>query len=99
MTRDELLSQIKALRGIVAMGQDKLRENLYLDMEMIQGKLDEACEAVVDFSAEDAAEVREPLSLLLDELKSYSSIIGEHQKNLDNATKDNDTKSTNKTPI
>ena len=93
MTRDELLSQIKALRGIVAMGQDKLRENLYLDMEMIQGKLDEACEAVVDFSAEDAAEVREPLSTLINDLKSYSNIIGELQDNLNNEAENNDTSS------
>jgi hypothetical protein len=93
MTRDELLSQIKALRGIVAMGQDKLRENLYLDMEMIQGKLDEACEAVVDFSAEDAAEVREPLSTLINDLKSYSNIIGELQDNLNNEAENNDTAS------
>jgi len=93
MTRDELLSQIKALRGIVAMGQDKLKENLYLDMEMIQGKLDEACEAVVDFSAEDAAEVREPLSTLINDLKSYSNIIGELQDNLNNEAENNDTAS------
>jgi DNA-binding transcriptional MerR regulator len=93
MTRDELLSQIKALRGIVAMGQDKLRENLYLDMEMIQGKLDEACEAVVDFSAEDAAEVREPLSTLINDLKSYSNTIGELQDNLNNEAENNDTAS------
>jgi hypothetical protein len=77
----------------VAMGQDKLRENLYLDMEMIQGKLDEACEAVVDFSAEDAAEVRKPLSTLIDDLKSYSNTIGEHQDNLNNEAENNDTAS------
>ena len=93
MTRDELLSQIKALREIVAMGQDKLRENLYLDMEMIQGKVDEACEAVVDFSAEDAAEVREPLSTLINDLKSYSNIIGELQDNFNNEAENNDTAS------
>jgi hypothetical protein len=99
MTKDELFADILALREIVAMGQDKLNNDQYLDMEMIQVKVDEACQVVAEFSPEDAGEVREPLSLLLDELKSYFNIIGEHQKNLENATKDNDTKSTNKTPI
>ena len=42
MTKDELIAEIEALRGIVAMGQDKLKESQYLDMELMQAKVDAA---------------------------------------------------------
>ena len=49
MTRDELIAEIAALRGILAIGQDKLKENEYLDMEMMQAKVDDVCQVVADF--------------------------------------------------
>ena len=91
MTKDKLVMEIKALREIVAMGQDKLGEDQYLDMEMMQAKVDKACQVVAEFSPEDAGEVRKPLSMLLEDLESYSSIISKRQDELDNETKDNDT--------
>jgi hypothetical protein len=91
MTKDKLIMEIKALREIISMGQSKLEEDQYLDMEMMQAKVDEACQVVAEFSPEDAGEVREPLSMLLEDLESYSSIIRKRQDELDNETKDNDT--------
>ena len=93
MTKDELFADILALREIVAMGQDKLNNDQYLDMEMIQVKVDEACQVVAEFSPEDAGEVREPLSTLINDLKSYSNIIGELQDNFNNEAENNDTAS------
>jgi hypothetical protein len=84
MTKDELIAEIEALRGIMALGQDKLKENEYLNMEMMQKKVDEVCQVVADFSAEDAGEIRKPLSALLDDLESYSIIIGEQRDKLEN---------------
>ena len=91
MTKDELIAEIEALRGIVAMGQDKLKENQYLDMELLQAKVDEACQVVADFLPEDAGEIREPLSALLGDLQSYSNFVGEHQENLENTAEDSNT--------
>ena len=91
MTKDELIAEIEALRGIVAMGQDKLKENQFLDMEMMQAKVDEACQVVADFSPEDAGEVRGPLSELLDDLQSYSNYVGEHRKDLEDTAEDSNT--------
>ena len=91
MTKDELIAEIEALRGIVAMGQNKLKENQYLDMELMQAKVDEACQVVADFSPEDAVEIREPLSALLGDLQSYSHFVGEHQENLENTAEDSNT--------
>ena len=93
MTKDELIAEIEALRRIMAMGQSKLMEDQYLDMEMIQVKVDEACQVVAEFSPEDAGEVREPLSTLINDLKSYSNTIGELQDNLNNEAENNDTAS------
>lgn len=91
MTKDELIAEIEALRGIVAMGQDKLKENQYLDMELMQAKVDEVCQVVANFSPEDAGEIREPLSALLGDLQSYSNFVGEHQDKLENTTEDSNT--------
>ena len=86
MTKDELIAEIEALRRIMAMGQSKLMEDQYLDMEMMQAKVDKACQVVADFSPEDAGEIREPLTALLDCLQSYSNIISKLQNKLDNDT-------------
>ena len=75
MTKDEIISEIGALRSIVAMGEDKLKEGQYLDMDMMQAKVDNACEEVAELSPEDAIEVREPLNALLDDLKTYADSI------------------------
>tara|TARA_A100000164_G_scaffold332533_1_gene322511 strand:- start:169 stop:453 length:285 start_codon:yes stop_codon:yes gene_type:complete len=91
MTKDELIAEIEALRGIVAMGQDKLKESQYLDMELMQAKVDAACQVVADFSPDDAVEIREPLSALLGDLQSYSNFVGEHQENLENTAEDSNT--------
>ena len=75
MTKDDIISEIEALRSIVAMGKDKLKEGQYLDMDMMQAKVDNACEEVAELSPEDAIEVREPLNALLDDLKTYADSI------------------------
>ena len=91
MTKDELIAEIEALRGIVAMSQDKLKESQYLDMELMRAKVDEACQVVADFSPEDAVEIREPLSALLGDLQSYSNFVGEQRENLENTAEDSNT--------
>ena len=77
MTKDEIISEIEALRSIVAMGKDKLKEGQYLDMNAIQAKVDGVCEAVAELSPEDASEVREPLNALLNDLKAYADYVSE----------------------
>ena len=44
MTKDEIISEIEALRSIVAMGKDKLKDGQYMDMDMMQARVDNACE-------------------------------------------------------
>ena len=44
-------------------------------MDMMQAKVDNACEEVAELSPEDAIEVREPLNALLDDLKTYADSI------------------------
>ena len=75
MIKDEIISEIESLRSIVAMGKDKLKEGQYLDMDMIQAKVDNACEEVAELSPEDAIEVREPLNALLEDLKDYADYV------------------------
>ena len=75
MIKDEIISEIEALRRIVAMGKDKLKEGQYLDMDMMQAKVDNACEEVAELSPEDAIEVRDPLNALLDDLKAYANDV------------------------
>ena len=75
MTKDEIISEIGALRSIVAMGEDKLKEGQYLDMDILQAKVDNACEEVAELSPEDAIEVRDPLNALLDDLKAYANCV------------------------
>ena len=57
------------------MGKDKLKESQYLDMDMMQAKVDNACEEVAELSPEDAIEVRNPLNALLDDLKAYADYV------------------------
>ena len=75
MVKDDIISEIEVLRSIVAMGKDKLKEGQYLDMDMIQARVDNACEEVAELSPEDAIEVREPLNALLDDLKAYADSV------------------------
>ena len=75
MTKDEIISEIGALRSIVAMGEDKLKEGQYLDMDILQAKVDNACEEVAELSPEDAIEVRDSLNALLDDLKAYANCV------------------------
>lgn len=78
MTKDEIIEQIEALRGIIAMGEGKLAENQYLDMELMQSKVDETCQEVADLSPEDAGDVRAPLETLLEDLQAYSNFVSKH---------------------
>ena len=75
MTKDEIISEIAALHSIVALGKDKLKEGQYLDMDMMQARVDNACEEVAELSPEDAIEVRDPLNALLDDLKAYADYV------------------------
>ena len=77
MTKDEILEALEALRGVVAMGKDKLEEGQYIDMEMMQAKIDETCQEIAELEPEEAGEVREPLHDLLKDLQAYSAYIGE----------------------
>ena len=77
MTKDEILEALKALRGVVEMGKDKLEEGQYIDMEMMQAKIDETCQEIAELEPEEAGEVREPLNDLLKDLQAYSAYIGE----------------------
>lgn len=86
MTKDEIISEIEALRSIVAMGKDKLKEDQYLDMDMMQAKVDNACEEVAELSPEDASEVRDPLNALLDDLKAYADYVSNEAQESDAET-------------
>lgn len=77
MTKDEILETLVALRGVVEMGKDKLEEGQYIDMEMMQAKIDETCQEIAELEPEEAGEVREPLNDLLKDLKAYSAYINE----------------------
>ena len=77
MTKDEILEALEALRGVVEMGKDKLEEGQYIDMEMMQAKIDETCQEIAELEPEEAGEVREPLNDLLRDLQAYSAYIGE----------------------
>ncbi|MEC8371995.1 MAG: hypothetical protein VXZ99_14420 [Pseudomonadota bacterium] len=77
MTKDEILKALEALRGVVEMGKDKLEEGQYIDMEMMQAKIDETCQEIAELEPEEAGEVREPLNDLLKDLQAYSAYIGE----------------------
>ena len=77
MTKDEILEALEALRGVVKMGKDKLEEGQYIDMEMMQAKIDETCQEIAELEPEEAGEVREPLNDLLEDLQAYSAYIGE----------------------
>ena len=77
MTKDEILEALEALRRVVEMGKDKLEEGQYIDMEMMQAKIDETCQEIAELEPEEAGEVREPLNDLLKDLQAYSAYIGE----------------------
>lgn len=78
MTKDELIAEITTLRQIVAMGYDRLAENQYLDMDLMQSKVDAACQEVAEMSPDEAAEIRQVLMDLLANLQEYSSRVSEH---------------------
>ncbi|MEE2688374.1 MAG: hypothetical protein VX430_03005 [Pseudomonadota bacterium] len=84
MTKDEIISEIDSLRSIVAMGKDKLKEDQYIDMNLMQEQVDITCKEVAELSPEDAIEVREPLNALMEDLKSYAVYI----ENLDSDEND-----------
>jgi len=88
MTKDEIIAEIETLQGIVSMAYEKLQENQYLNMDMLQERLDKTCQNVADLSPEEAGDVRDPLTDLMEALQAYSSII-------DEKLKDNDPKETN----
>ena len=50
-------------------------------MDMIQSKVDSTCEQVAELSPEDASEVRDPLSGLLNDLKAYADYVVEFDRN------------------
>ena len=77
MLKDEILEALKALRRVVEMGKDKLEEGQYIDMEIMQAKIDETCQEIAELEPEEAEEVREPLNDLLKDLQAYSAYIGE----------------------
>ena len=75
MTKDEILEALEALRGVVEMGKDKLEEGQYIDMEMMQAKIDETCQEIAELEPEEAGEVREPLNDLLKTFKRTQHIL------------------------
>ena len=77
MTKDEILEALEALRRVVEMGKDKLEDGQYIDMEMMQAKIDETCQEIAELEPEEAREVREPLNDLLKDLQAYSAYIDE----------------------
>ena len=77
MTKDELIAEITMLREIVAMGHDRLAENQYIDMALMQSKVDAACQEVADLPPDDAAEIRQSLNSLLEDLVKYSSSVSQ----------------------
>lgn len=78
MNKDELIAEIEVLRQIVAMGHDRLTEEQYLDMELMQSKVDAACQELAELTPQEAAEVRQSLTDLLESLQKYSSSVQEH---------------------
>lgn len=75
MTKDEILETVEALRSIIATGKDKLADGQYLEMELMQTKIDEICQEIAELTPEEAEEVREPLKDFLKDLQTYSSHI------------------------
>lgn len=75
MTKDEIIREIEALRNIVAMAHDKLEEGQYIDMVVMQQKVDHTCQEVADLEPEEAQEVREPLNSFLEDLQAYASFV------------------------
>ncbi|MBO89448.1 MAG: hypothetical protein CMP14_07995 [Rickettsiales bacterium] len=75
MTKDEILETVEALRSIIATGKDKLADGQYLEMELMQTKIDEICQEIAELTPEEAEEVREPLKDFLEDLQTYSSHI------------------------
>jgi hypothetical protein len=75
MTKDEILETVDALRSIVATGKDKLEEGQYIEMGLMQTKIDEICQEIAELTPEEAEEVRDPLKDFLEDLQTYSSYI------------------------
>ena len=75
MTKEEILETVHALRSIVATGKDKLEEGQYIEMGIMQAKIDEICQEIAELTPEEAEEVRNPLKNFLEDLQTYSSYI------------------------
>jgi len=75
MTKDEIIREIEALRSIVAMAHDKLEEGQYIDMAVMQEKVDHTCQEVAELEPDEAQEVREPLNSFLEDLQAYASFV------------------------
>ena len=78
MNKDDLIAEIEVLRQIVAMGKERLTQEQYLDMDLMQSKVDAACQEVAELTPEEAADVRQSLSDLLDDLQKYSASVEAH---------------------
>lgn len=78
MTKDELIAEITMLREIIVMGHDRLTENQYIDMDVMQSKVEAACQEVAEMSPDDAADIRQALTELLEDLQNYSASVSEH---------------------
>ena len=86
MTKDEILETVDALRSIVATGKDKLDEGQYIEMGLMQTKIDEICQEIAELTPEEAEEVREPLKDFLEDLQTYSSYIDGIENSADSDT-------------
>ena len=78
MTKDELIAEITMLREIIVMGHDRLAENQYIDMNVMQSKVEAACQEVAEMSPEEATDVRQALTELLEDLQNYSTNVSKH---------------------
>jgi len=77
MNKDEIIGEIEALRAVIAMGHDRMRDNQFIDMELMQSKVEAACQEVAELAPDDAGDVREALTALLDDLQKYSTSLSE----------------------
>ena len=73
MNTEEILETVHALRSIVASGKDKLKEGQYIEMGLMQEKIDEICLEIAELTPEEAEAVRDPLMDFLEELQTYAS--------------------------
>lgn len=77
MNKDEIIGEIEALRAVIATGHDRMRENQFIDMELMQSKVEAVCQDVAELAPDDAGDVREALTALLEDLQKYSTSVSE----------------------